>query len=346
MANSFSAFNRLREDFFRYYNTPFKVRLEGMMEERTALLDKEGMTWREPWVELIRTYKTTGQGKKQAIETAGGSEDLVELINCGLFDETIEDIYLHQKQTLEDSLKGRNVVVSSGTGSGKTESFLLPIFSKLLEESKNWEGSSPAGDHWWESDNSGWVAQREKETGRKAAIRALVMYPMNALVEDQMVRLRIALDSEKARTWMDDNRAGHRFYFGRYTSKTPVAGSSGDKRRVPALRALMRDLYSRAASATNDEERRPYVSQFDGSEMLSRWDMQEHPPDIFISNYSMLNIMLMRKNEESFLKKTREWLEEDSSHVFHLVVDELHMYRGTMGAEVAYLIRRLFMSWV
>ena len=86
-----------------------------------------------------------------------------------VFDETIEDIYLHQKETLEDSLKGRNVVVSSGTGSGKTESFLLPIFSKLLEESKNWEGSSPAGDHWWESDNSGWVAQREKETGRKAA---------------------------------------------------------------------------------------------------------------------------------------------------------------------------------
>ena len=75
--------------------------------------------------------------------------------------------------------------------------------------------------------------------------------------------------------------------------------------------------------------------------MWSRWDMQDHPPDILITNYSMLNIMLMRGVEASIFDQTRQWLQADPSHVFHLVVDELHTYRGTPGTEVAYLIRVL-----
>jgi ATP-dependent helicase YprA (DUF1998 family) len=75
--------------------------------------------------------------------------------------------------------------------------------------------------------------------------------------------------------------------------------------------------------------------------MWSRWDMQDHPPDVLITNYSMLNIMLMRSVEASIFDKTRQWLQADPSHVFHLVVDELHTYRGTPGTEVAYLIRVL-----
>ncbi len=63
--------------------------------------------------------------------------------------------------------------------------------------------------------------------------------------------------------------------------------------------------------------------------MLSRWDMQSHPPDILITNYSMLNIMLMRSQEENIIAKTRQWIESDPSHIFTLVIDELHMYRGT-----------------
>src|SRR5437870_5702277 len=75
--------------------------------------------------------------------------------------------------------------------------------------------------------------------------------------------------------------------------------------------------------------------------MWSRWDMQDHPPDIFITNYSMLNIMLMRGIEFGIFDQTRRWLEADHTHVFHLVVDELHSYRGTPGTEVAYLLRVL-----
>ncbi len=75
--------------------------------------------------------------------------------------------------------------------------------------------------------------------------------------------------------------------------------------------------------------------------MWSRRDMQDHPPDILITNYVMLNIMLMRAVEAPIFDQTRQWLRANPSHIFHLVVDELHSYRGTPGTEVAYLVRVL-----
>jgi DEAD/DEAH box helicase domain-containing protein len=84
-----------------------------------------------------------------------------------------------------------------------------------------------------------------------------------------------------------------------------------------------------------------FFPRMDGGEMWSRWDMQDSPPDILITNYSMMNIMLMRSMEMPVFDLTRQWLAEDPSRVFHLVVDELHSYRGTPGTEVAYLIRVL-----
>ena len=69
--------------------------------------------------------------------------------------------------------------------------------------------------------------------------------------------------------------------------------------------------------------------------------MQTHAPDILITNYSMLNIMLLREKERSIIDQTREWLHSKEENVFTLVVDELHMYRGTAGTEVSLLIKRL-----
>src|SRR5207244_11861337 len=70
----------------------------------------------------------------------------------------------------------------------------------------------------------------------------------------------------------------------------------------------------------------------------------DQPPDILITNYSMLNIMLMRRVEAPIFDATRAWLTRDSRNLFHLVIDELHTYRGTPGAEVAYLLRVLLRS--
>ncbi|MGI9100177.1 MAG: helicase-related protein [Solirubrobacteraceae bacterium] len=73
--------------------------------------------------------------------------------------------------------------------------------------------------------------------------------------------------------------------------------------------------------------------------MRSRWDMQRDPPDVLITNYVMLNVMLQRERDRVFFDSTRQWIESDPSHIFTVVVDELHMYRGTEGTEVAYLLR-------
>jgi hypothetical protein len=85
-----------------------------------------------------------------------------------------------------------------------------------------------------------------------------------------------------------------------------------------------------------------YFQNPEGSEMWSRWDMQDAPPDILVTNYSMLNIMLMRGLESNIFEQTKQWLEQDRRHhIFHLVIDELHTYRGTPGTEVGYLLRAL-----
>ncbi|QGF22608.1 hypothetical protein Rai3103_01725 [Raineyella fluvialis] len=76
-------------------------------------------------------------------------------------------------------------------------------------------------------------------------------------------------------------------------------------------------------------------------EMSTRWDMITAPPDILVTNYSMLHVMLMRQREDELFARTKAWLKADPSHVFTLVVDELHLYRGTSGAEVAMIIRAL-----
>ena len=75
--------------------------------------------------------------------------------------------------------------------------------------------------------------------------------------------------------------------------------------------------------------------------MCGRWDMLESPPDILITNFSMLNVMLMRQREEPMFQATREWLEASEDNHFTLVVDELHMYRGTSGSETALLLHNV-----
>ena len=341
MADGITGFERLRKDLLRYYDTPFKVRLDEVMDERRSLLDRDGGLWREPWIEVLRDYALTGLGLDQALKAAGAPPDLTQFASLGLIEHP--DVFKHQQQALQSAEAGRNVVVSAGTGSGKTEAFLLPIISALLRESGDgaWGGGSPPGSDWWKADKGAWTAQRTAETGRLPAVRALLVYPMNALVEDQLVRLRRSLDSDPVRAWLDEFRNGHRFYFGRYTGRSPVSGDSHNKNRVGELRELMREASRRADRIGDDPERRFYLPRVDGAEMRSRWDMQSHPPDILISNHSMLNVMLMRDKERSIFEQTRVWLREDTSNVFHVVVDELHMHRGTAGTEVAYLVRRL-----
>src|SRR5262245_28462369 len=120
------------------------------------------------------------------------------------------------------------------------------------------------------------------------------------------------------------------------------------------LREYRKDLQRQLACLQEQPQLRYHFPSLDtnAAERWERWGMQDQPPDILVTNYSMLNIMLMRSLEDPIFEQTRAWLAEDPwrrapkthpfpSRIFHLVVDELHTYRGTAGTEVAYLIRLL-----
>jgi DEAD/DEAH box helicase domain-containing protein len=361
------AFNEIENNFLLYIKTAFGTKFADVEAEREALLRKPGVFRQEPWIEALPKYRTAKRLSAVTPADVPGYQaeqisDFVGLASCGLVGDY--ELFTHQVDMLRLTSGGKNAVVTAGTGSGKTESFLLPIFAYLAAESKRWQPPGQAPPHvgdWWKnpswqdssssSDRSCRVPQRAGEA-RPPGVRALLLYPMNALVEDQMTRLRRALDSQRARNWLKHNRAGNRIYFGRYNGNTPVPGHEYDEDGKPNQRkidSLVKQLKfaeraSRAAekhdAETGSDEARYFFPRLDGSEMRCRWDMQDAPPDILISNYSMLSIMLMREADNNIFEATRQWLKHDGS-LFHLVLDELHLYRGTAGTEVAYLLRLL-----
>lgn len=344
--DALTTFDRLREAYIKYYDTPFGLDDSRLEDERRALLDRDGGIYRFPELELRPEYIGAGRSVFESVAAVGADPDLSAFAECGLIPAG-RQLYRHQEQALRIGVSpGRNMVITAGTGSGKTESFLLPVLSSLLSESRTWTGHRGDGTEWWHRERDEFVAQRLGETGRAQAVRTMILYPMNALVDDQLTRLRRALDSDHVRAWLDENRGGHRFYFGRYTGATPVTGSRMNRSAVGDLRSALRDLDARGARAREvarqsaDDSAAYFVPRLDGAEMRSRWDMLDAPPDILITNYSMLNVMLMRARDSGFFDATRAWL-EDRTNRFTLVVDELHMYRGTSGTEVALLVRNL-----
>lgn len=354
MSNPMEIFESLRDTYLRYLDSPFDLRYPDLVAERRQLLDADGRLYRNPLIEPVsayRTIETFGQAAHALLSpiwSAAQIADAVAFVSQGLF-EPARKLYTHQRDVFEAAVvQGNDVVVTTGTGSGKTECFLLPLVSALVRESRAWTAPAPRPVQWdwWNhwtmrGTRRQWaprIPQRAHET-RPAAVRALILYPLNALVEDQLSRLRDALDGMQPRAWLDANRTGNRFYFGRYTGRTPVSGG-----RTPSATTRLRtELASGSADAqlVAGQSAARFFPTFDGGEMWSRWDMQDHPPDILITNYSMLNIMLMRSVESAVFDQTRRWLRDDPANVFHLVVDELHTYRGTPGTEVAYLLRVL-----
>lgn len=341
----------LEEAFLRFYETAYEVRDQGVRDERRSLLSAPGSAFTEPLLELLPRYQSAATSMAD-IATELGVPEAGELVRAGLLSH--EHPYSHQELALRSSDAGRDVIVGTGTGSGKTEAFLLPVLMDLVRESRDWAPGTPATTaqaRWWQGKNP-FVPQREGEVGRDPGVRALLLYPMNALVEDQLIRLRQALDSPAARDWFGTHRPGHRFYFGRYTGRTPVPGprATATAGRVNRLRSLMKDSDRRheqllrriTEGAISDSDARYFLPALDGAEMRSRWDMQDRAPDILITNYSMLSIALSRSDEQGMIQQTRRWLDGGEGRRFTLVVDELHMYRGTAGTEVAYLLRRLF----
>jgi DEAD/DEAH box helicase domain-containing protein len=341
----FSIFEELRHNYLNYMTTRDTFKLSCINEERKDLIES-GILYQEPYLEHIPKYKFSGDLKNDINDA-----ELYEFMTYpdSLFPkndvepEKSYKLYTHQQQALE--LKDKHIVVTSGTGSGKTETFLLPVIRNILNESKNWgTHHGLISNNWKNIEKNNMKYQREGEN-RPAGIRAMILYPLNALVEDQLIRLRKTLDSEQARNFLINNRKGNLIYFGRYTGNTPVAGSYKLKKKVDALKAELNQLEQMMNGTYVDQNEKEvntgkyFTPALNGSEMYSRWDMQKYPPDIFITNYSMLNIMLMRKIEDPIFEKTKMWLASNQNNKFQLIIDELHSYRGTAGTEIAYLLK-------
>lgn len=153
--------------------------------------------------------------------------------------------------------------------------------------------------------------------------------------------------------------------FGMYTGRTPYAGKEPKRSADRSLVAT----YSEMLNAETDEEkaflqklikdgkfpvkedfheflRKLYDSNHipddEDAELVTRFEMQRFCPDILITNYSMLEYMLLRPIESKIWADTQNWLNADSNNKLLFVIDEAHMYRGSAGGEVSFLIRRLF----
>ena len=185
-------------------------------------------------------------------------------------------LYKHQEQAIRKVAAGRNVVVATGTGSGKTESFLLPILDALSAEHAR-EGTLGPG------------------------VRALLLYPMNALANDQIKRLRQIL------------RLAPHITFGRYVGDTKET----DQQAAETFGKL------------NPGE--PTLE----NELLSRRAMRAAPPHLLLTNYAMLEYLLLRPADMDLFEG------EHAGHWQFLVLDEAHVYDGARAAEVAMLLRRL-----
>jgi len=353
MINPIKIGDTLKDNFLRYINTGIPLRYKSAREERARLFQEPAVIMQPPYIELVPKYEGVKTLTQMFMEK-NFCLDFPVFIRDGLFFQengtsSERKLYKHQVQAVTDVVfEKKNMVVTTGTGSGKTECFMIPIFESLIEESLTWKSS---------------------ET-RTRAIRSLILYPLNALAEDQMIRLRKSLDDLRPdgsgpKKWLDTQRNANRFYFGRYTSRTPDDFSTMQKENNESawneVQEKIRENWtawkkvcetegsdSQKAKDTFKEYDKYRQIRFslpgyssDSAEMTTRESMKKAPPDIMITNYSMLNIMLMRKAEDVFFLKTKEWLQEDSSHIFTLVVDELHTYRGTSGTEVSYIIKVL-----
>jgi hypothetical protein len=395
LINPIHTFYTLKDNFIAYLEDDFCTRNEDFNIKFRDKLKEEGMFYREPWVEPMPGYKSSG--KKVSDLTCGDVPFFKDDESLKKFKRLIDNnligdfpIYEHQWQMLQ-SAHEKHCVITSGTGSGKTESFLLPLFAYLTQEALSWSKPNEQTEEQIRSRNTWWNGlpditidkklnnedpdivfnpdfyQRGHET-RPPAIRSLIIYPMNALVEDQLTRMRKALDSDSARQTMNEIFNGNKIYFGRYNSDTPVSNylwklnkdtknREKDDKRIEKLTKLLGDAgknYEQVLEYLNthpyDNEVRYFFPRIfqqakDGydltsSEMRTRYDMHAYPPDILITNFSMLAVMLMRELEAPMFEQTKKWFEENKSAKFHLIIDELHLYRGAPGTEIAYLLRQ------
>ena len=343
----------LSEHLRAYIEAQYHIRDESLIRERRKLLEELGTISQMPFVESTPVYQL-GKVYNELNVPAPVKLTLSALVqqDVGVFARP----YIHQAKALEAFYAdGNDLIVATGTGSGKTESFLMPIIGQLATESI-------------ERPNSAIMP----------GCRALLLYPMNALVNDQLSRVRKLFGSAQPSAIISQGR-GRPITFGSYTGRTPYPGPRTSSRDTQRIEPLFENYFLKMLDddvkleelknlgqwpcknlnafygkefeeITYTRKGQPRVyrhwnkrlkTQPGDQELITRHEMQDNCPDLLITNYSMLEYMMMRPIERSIFANTRKWLDSDENNEFILVLDEAHVYRGAGGAEVALLIRRL-----
>ena len=329
----------LKNKLINYISTVYLGKNDSLRSACLSELEKPGLLYQEPYIEANHAYLTVPDGIKKADLPNDVKLILQEMINRNL--GVFASPYLHQIESLENYYRGKDLFVSTGTGSGKTECFMWPLATKLLMEQIN----SP-------------------DTWKIRGIRTIMLYPMNALVSDQMGRLRKMIGNGKNgfHDIIHKIAPGSRVpQFGMYTGRTPYPGENNFDENVKYAETIRKDILKQSKEVQDKlrelgkypskvdfesfadrlEEQGAVLTDPNDAELVTRYEMQMFCPDILITNYSMLEYMLMRPIEKSIWQSTRNWLESSEDNKLLFIIDEAHMYRGSSGGEVALLIRRV-----
>ncbi|MGY5058664.1 DEAD/DEAH box helicase [Streptomyces sp. 900105755] len=229
--------DRLREDYRRFTWTTYPVADPGLRAQLERMVDEDALLWRGPYLSVQPRFKLDATLAELA-GTIGLAPEITEAF------PRVERLFTHQVVAVTRIRQGLNTLVATGTGSGKTESFLIPVVAHAF-------------------DNR-----------HRPGVKAIALYPMNALVNDQEDRIKAACEALG-------------LTYGVYTGATPAH---------------------------------------------ERTRMQETPPDILLTNYSMLEYILTRRDDRALFKH---------GLLRHLILDEIHTYQGALGTEIAGLVRRL-----
>ncbi|MFN9026998.1 MAG: DEAD/DEAH box helicase, partial [Akkermansiaceae bacterium] len=190
----------------------------------------------------------------------------------------------HQDDAIQKIVvENKNIVVATGTGSGKTECFMFPMLDTLLKAN----------------------------ISSRPGVRAILVYPLNALANDQLYSRLVPVIAGQL--------AKHGLTIGRYTGQT----SSRDSRDK-----IERDLLD----TPNSQMRELFGNKIPDNWLLSRDEMLTNPPHVLVTNYAMLeHLLLLPRNAALFA----------NADIKFMVLDEVHVYSGAQATEVALLLRKL-----
>ena len=269
------ASENIKSGFIDYITTTFHISDPIYKSALRAELSKDNFLTKGPYLDMSGSYKS-GRSLHELMDQGLVSKGFGTLEPVSEKERELKlerPLYLHQEKALLKADAGNNLIVTTGTGSGKTECFLLPILQALLSE----EDAGTLG----------------------SGVRAILIYPMNALANDQMKRMRAIMKEHPQIT------------FGLYTGNT--------EQTEKKAQAKFRENYGRDATILENE-------------LISREQMRLTPPHILITNYSMLEYMMLRPKDDRVFSGAK---------LRYIVLDEAHVYKGTTGMETAMLMRRL-----